>query len=73
MNKPYDEQANMAPIETLSEFTKLLGEELNRYNLKGKYIGSVECTEDNLHNLYNSQFEEKTIYGAVYRYVVYKD
>lgn len=73
MSKSHDRQADMAPVDTLAEFTKLLGEELERYDLEGNYIGSVECTEDNLLNLYNSQFKEKTTYGAVYRYVVYKD
>jgi len=63
----------MAPIETLAEFTNLLGEELDRYDLEGNYIGSVECTEDNLINLYNSQFKDKTTYGAVYRYTIYKE
>lgn len=60
------------PIEPLSEFAKLLGEELDRYDLRGNSVNSVECTEDNLINLYNSQFEDKTTYGTVYRYVVYK-
>ena len=59
-------------IQPLSEFAKLLGEELNRYGLDGNLICSVECTEDNLINLYNSQFKEKTKYGVEYRYVIYK-
>lgn len=59
-------------IEPLSEFAKLLGEELDRYDLDGNLVGSVECTEDNLINLYNSQFEDKTTYKAIYRYVVYE-
>lgn len=58
------------PIEPLSEFAKLLGEELDRYDIEGNYVNSVECTEDNLINLYNSQFAEKTIYGAEYSYVI---
>lgn len=61
------------PIEPLSEFAKLLGEELDRYDLRGNSVNSVECTEDNLINLYNSQFEDKTTYGTVYRYIVYKE
>lgn len=59
-------------IESLSEFANLLGEELDRYDLDGNLVNSVECTEDNLINLYNSQFEDKTTYGTVYRYVVYE-
>lgn len=62
-----------APIEPLFEFAKLLGEELDRYDLNGNYVNSVECTEDNLINLYNSQFEDKTTYRGVYRYVIYND
>lgn len=58
----------IAPIEPLSEFAKLIDEELDRYDL----VKSVGCTEDNLINLYNSQFEDKTTYGTVYRYVVYE-
>lgn len=61
------------PIEPLSEFAKLLGEELDRYDLQGSSVNSVECTEDNLINLYNSQFEHKTTYGTVYRYLLYKE
>lgn len=53
-----------------NEFAKLLGEELDRYDLEGNFINSVECTEDNLINLYNSQFADKTTYGAVYRYTI---
>lgn len=64
---------NIAPIQPLSEFTNLLGKELDRYDLQGNAVNSVECTEDNLFNLYNSQFEGKTIYGTVYRYVIYEE
>ena len=60
-------------IEPFSEFVKLLGEELDRYDLEGNSVNSVECTEDNIINLYNSQFEDRTTYGEVYRYVVYKE
>lgn len=60
----------MKIIQPLSEFAKLLGEELNRYDLKGNLVNSVECTEDNMINLYNSQFAEKTKYGSEYRYVI---
>lgn len=63
----------IAPIEPLSEFAKLIDEELDRYDLQGNLVKSVGCTEDNLINLYNSQFEDKTKYGTVYRYVVYKE
>lgn len=61
---------NNAPIEPLSEFAALLGEELDRYDLEGNLIDSVECTEENLIYLYNSQFADKNTCGAVYRYVI---
>lgn len=64
---------NNAPIQSLSEFAKLLGKELDRYDLQGNPVNSVECTEDNLINLYNSQFEDKTTYETIYRYVVYEE
>ncbi len=60
----------MKIIQTLPEFAKLIGKELDRYDLDGNLINSVECTEDNLINLYNSQFKEKTKYGAEYRYLI---
>jgi len=60
----------MKIIQPLSAFAKLLGVELNRYDLDGNLVNSVECTEDNLINLFNSQFEQKTKYGTEYRYVI---
>ena len=29
---------------------------------------TVTCTEDNIRNLYESQFEDKTLYGHVFTY-----
>lgn len=66
-------KVNIPPvIEPFHEFAKLLGEELDRYDLKGNIVGSVECTEDNIINLFNSQSEDNTTYGTVYRYAIYK-
>lgn len=73
LNESVMNKENIAPIQPLYEFAKLLGEELDRYDLQGNAVNSVECTEDNLINLYNSQFEDKTTYGTVYRYVVYEE
>lgn len=49
-------------------FNENIWNELNRYNVNGVIINSVTCTEDNIDNLFESQFEESTRYGEVYRY-----
>lgn len=41
--------------------------------IEGNPVNSVECTEDNIVNLYKSQFEDRTTYGEVYRYIIYKN
>jgi len=45
--------------------------ELIRYNAKGEYISTLGCFDENMHKLYNSQFEDKTVYKEVYRYDLY--
>jgi len=57
-------------IQELEFFTKNLWLELNRYDLRGKLLHTVTCTEDNLCNLFNSQFSEITKYGNTYRYSI---
>ena len=51
-------------------FESNLWVELNRYDEQGKFFGTVTCTEENLLNLYNSQFKNKTVYGQIFSYEV---
>lgn len=55
-------------LNTYDFFSKHLWHELNRYDLTGKLIESVTCTEDNIQNLYDSQYADKTRYGQVFLY-----
>lgn len=47
--------------------------ELNRYNSVGCFIQTVGCFDENILNLYNSQFEDKTVYGEIFLYDLYED
>ncbi len=57
----------------LQYFHDNLWEEFDRHDINGKLTQkvTVTCTEENILNLYNSQFEEKTVYGQVHRYKLY--
>lgn len=57
-------------------FEARLWQEVNRYKrhkLTTQWIteNTVTVTEDNLENLYKSQFEERTSYGEIFRYTEY--
>ena len=45
--------------------------ELNRY--EGRFVQTVGCFDENILNLYNSQFEDKTVYGETFLYDLYED
>jgi hypothetical protein len=47
--------------------------ELNRYSSSGCFIQTVGCFSANMLNLYNSQFEDKTVYGEIFLYDLYED
>ena len=60
-------------IKSMDYFTENLWEELQRYDAKVNLAGTVTCTEENIDNLYNSQFPDKTVYDdKVYSYAKYK-
>ena len=47
--------------------------ELNRYDSEGRFVQTVGCFDENILNLYNSQFEDKTVYGETFLYDLYED
>lgn len=56
-------------IKEIGWFKSLLWHELKRYNSQlKKERRTVTCTEDNINNLFNSQFSELTVYGEVFYY-----
>lgn len=64
-------------IKTFSWFKLNLNNELQRIGKLHKRDNhlsilspTVTCTNDNILNLYNSQFEDKTIYKEIYRYQI---
>jgi len=52
-------------------FAENFGKEMNRYDMNGKLVNSVECTEENMFNLFDSQYEEKTKYAETFFYSLY--
>ena len=54
-------------IKQLSFFKKLLWHELTRFDLYGHELYTVTVTEDNIHNLFESQIN-KELYGELFRY-----
>lgn len=74
MNKEKSKEVKKITIKPLSFFEEHNDyRELNRYNSKGHFIQTVGCFDENMLNLYNSQFEDKTIYGKTYLYDLYED
>lgn len=55
-------------VKKQSFFTNNIWCELKRYSVSGEFLGTVTCTEENLINLYNSQFIGKTVYGKIFFY-----
>jgi hypothetical protein len=70
-------------IKDMDFFTSRLWSELKRFDangervrtvarrfsgMKGGELLTVTCTEENIQNLYNSQFADKTVYGQIYLY-----
>ena len=55
-------------IQTLDFFKNNFWREANRFNSKGELIQTVTITEENFENLFNSQFEDKTVYGTIFTY-----
>ena len=57
-----------AQIRSRQWFSSDIWGEVKRYSKNGLHPYTVTITEDNIDNLYNSQFEDKTVYGEVYYY-----
>lgn len=63
-------------INNMEFFRNSLGDELKRFDANGNQMENkkagglltVTCIEENIDNLYNSQFEDKTVYGQVFYY-----
>lgn len=49
-------------------FESNLWHEVQRFDSKENLIGTVTCTEENIENLYNSQFADKTLYKETFSY-----
>jgi hypothetical protein len=55
-------------MKELSFFTENIWNELDRFDSDGNMVSTITCTEENMFNLYNSQFEDKTEYDQVFFY-----
>lgn len=55
-------------MKELSFFRQNIWNELNRFDSNGNVVSTITCTEENMLNLYNSQFEDETLYGQVFFY-----
>lgn len=59
---------NTNEIKSAVWFAENLWNELNRFNGSGILVETVTCTEENMFNLHDSQYSEKSKYGEIYRY-----
>jgi hypothetical protein len=68
-----ENQTTLLNKKNLVFFAENFGKELNRYNENGNFVNSIECTEENMFNLFDSQDEEKTKYGETFFYSLYSE
>lgn len=65
--KPFDK------IQPRVFFFENIGKKFNQRNLEGEAIQQLECLTENVEELFNSQFEDRTDFGAEYTYDLYED